>query len=133
MGRAWPQTDSDVQRSETPSVQVRPAVRREIRIVPALTTVPNMVGISEVRPVLISITNESASGNQQLQTGDAFRLDFDLGDGRIDSFARTVTVTSKALSPFDFVVAQGLGPSQIVLLYQGPPSIFGSQETLEFN
>src|SRR5205807_3785937 len=74
--------------------------------------------------------NRNPSSDQQLQTGDTFRLQFDLDDGSIQSLPGTVIIRSTTLSPAFFTVGSGSGPNEIALIYQGPPALFGAQDSI---
>ena len=100
--------------------------RSDGRIRAAVDVSPDLIGLSSASTVLLTISNQNTASNQSLQPGDSFRLDFDLGDGRIDTLPDAVVTTSSTLTPAYFTVGPGAGPLEIVITYQGPPALFGS-------
>src|SRR3954447_23660889 len=51
----------------------------------AITVSPDVAGLEESGPVLVTLTNQNASSDTQVLPGDVFRLVFDIGNGRIES------------------------------------------------
>src|SRR5882672_5582960 len=96
----------------------------------ALSVSPNLSTPGTTGGVLVTITNRNPSSDQQLQTGDTFRLQFDLDDGSVQSIPNTVIISSSTLSAAFFTVGPGSGPNEIVIIYQGPPALFGSQDSI---
>src|SRR5437773_11553082 len=78
------------------------SVDRSIRA--ALTISPNLSTPGTTGGVLVTITNRNPSSDQQLQTGDTFRLQFDLDDGSVQSIPNTVIISSSTLSAAFFTV-----------------------------
>ena len=130
--QAWPQAPPEEEKpiGESPSLPRTPV---ENRIVPRLMVTPNVMQAGVPSTALVSITNQNWESEQDLQSGDAFTFEFNLGDGQIDAFGELVSVTSKSLLPVDFTVEPGEEPSQIVLKYHGPSAKFAALEMIGFN
>src|SRR5437660_120738 len=88
----------------------------------ALSVSPNLSTPGTTRGALVTLTNRNPSSNQQLQTGDTFRLQFDLDDGSVQSIPNTVIISSSTLSAAFFFAGPGSGPNEVVIIYQGPPA-----------
>jgi hypothetical protein len=84
--------------------------------------------VGEVSRVEITITSPNHS--RELQPGDTFTLDADLADGRILTLPTHVTVTSATLSAADFLIRQGINSSQLMIVYQGVPATFQSEDSI---
>lgn len=72
------------------------------RILLAVDVTPNLMPLSSASTVLVTLSNQNPAANQSLQEGDSFTLNFDLGDGQIDSLPGAVITTSSTLSPAYF-------------------------------
>jgi hypothetical protein len=59
----------------------------------AVAVAPDVAGLEESGPLLITLTNQSAASDAQILPGDVFRLVFDMGNGRIESIGRAAIVT----------------------------------------
>ena len=104
----------------------------DTRITPTLSVTPNLTGVGQASPVLITITNQNSACGMQLSPGDSLTLNFDLANGQIQQLPSAVTVTSSTLSATDFLVTQG-NPSQLVILYTGVQANFGFQDSIAIN
>src|SRR4030088_1971373 len=96
----------------------------------AIGVSPNLSAPGRTGGVLVTLTNRNPSSDQLLQTGDTFRLQFDLDDGSVQSLPGTVIIRSSTLSAALFTVGAGSGPNEIAIIYQGPPALFGAQDSI---
>ncbi len=96
----------------------------------SVMTSPTLVGMGETATILATITNQNALSNQQLQPGDQFVLDYDLGDGTFLSTLPVIIVTSATLSPLNFAAAWGADPQQVAITYNGPAAVFGVEDAI---
>lgn len=96
----------------------------------AVTVSPDVTGLEETAAVLVTLTNRDQSEGAQVLPGDVFRLTFDLGNGRIESVARSAIATSAVMKSSDFLVTQGAGPAEVILTYTGAPANFGPTDSI---
>src|SRR5207237_9097372 len=59
-----------------------------------------------------------------------FLLLLELDDGSVPSIPGTVVVSSSTLSAGFFSIGWGAIPNEIVITYQGPPAMFGPQDSI---
>jgi hypothetical protein len=102
----------------------------ERRIIPAISVSPDVAEVGQVGPVRITIVNANVNCTERLLPGDAFRLDFDLGDGQIRWLPSGVTAGFGTLSPSDFLVTGGPNNSEVTITYQGAPVAFGFEDSI---
>ena len=107
------------------------ALPEDARIHAAIDVSPNIAGMGSVETTLVSITNSNPTSQQRLQAGDSFTVNFDLGDGRIETFPTGVIATSESLDASFFEIGPGVGDS-VVVTYQGPPATFGPGDVIAF-
>src|SRR5437016_7050579 len=105
-----------------------PPVGGRVRL--AVTVSPDVAGLEESAPILLTLTSQDPSSDAQLLPGDVFRLVFDLGNGRIESLGRAAIATSNTIDGSDFLIGMGSGAAEILLTYTGPAAQFGSKDSI---
>src|SRR5436190_24152582 len=81
----------------------------------AVSVSPDIAGLEESGPLVITLTNQNSSSDAQILPGDVFRLAFDIGNGRIESVGRVAIATSNTIKSSDFLATQGSGTAEILL------------------
>jgi collagen triple helix repeat protein len=117
----------------TIAILIAPALRAQQvdrRIRPAVSLSPNIIGVGQRVTVVASITDQNPLSNQQLHPGDMFTLDLDMADGQLDAWLCGLLVTSHTLSRSDFVTGPGLGPTEIMITYEGPSVQFSPGDSI---
>src|SRR3979490_1634786 len=116
--------DASAQQTATPGA----TAARRVELSVAVS--PDVAGLEESGPVLITLTNQNLSSDVQILPGDVFRLAFDIGNGRIESLGRVAIATSNTIKGSDFLVTQGSGTAEVLLTYTGAAARFGYKDSI---
>ncbi len=100
------------------------------RIAPIVDVGPSLTGLGQMQTLLVTISNQNPWSSQSLKAGDRFEIEFDLGDGRIETYPDTVITTSDLLAPLYFNTGQGSGANSVAIAYNGPEALFGPEDTI---
>ena len=84
------------------------------KITPVCSVVPGAIQVGQTSSALVLCAGGNVSSTQQIQTGDAFTVQFNIADGQIAALIPSVIVSSSTLDPADFVVALGSAPNSPV-------------------
>jgi hypothetical protein len=100
------------------------------KITPVCSVTPPAIEAGQTSSALVSCANGNVSSTQQIQTGDAFTVQFNIADGQIAALIPAVIVNSSTLNPADFVVALGSAPDSLVVTYAGVAKTFAPGDSV---
>jgi hypothetical protein len=100
------------------------------KITPVCSVVPGAIQAGQTSSALVLCANGNVSSTQQIQTGDAFTVQFNIADGQIGALIPAVIVNSSTLNPADFVVALGSAPNSLVVTYAGVAKTFAPGDSV---
>ena len=100
------------------------------KITPVCSVVPGAIQAGQTSSALVLCANGNVSSTQQIQTGDAFTVQFDIADGQIGALIPAVIVNSSTLNPADFVVALGSAPNSLLVTYAGVAKTFAPGDSV---
>ena len=100
------------------------------KITPVCSVIPGAIQAGQTSSALVLCANGNVSSTQQIQTGDAFTVQFNIADGQIAALIPAVIVNSSTLNPADFVVALGSAPNSLVVTYAGAAKTFAPGDSV---
>jgi len=100
------------------------------KITPVCSVVPGAIQAGQTSSALVLCANGNVSSTQQIQPGDAFKVQFNIADGQIAALIPAVIVNSSTLNPADFVVALGSAPDSLVVTYAGVAKTFAPGDSV---